>query len=160
MKKSFWFCAVALIGGALMASSAMAWISDPQCVSDAKDDYKLCVEGCRNEFLNDKDTCHQIDPDCADGCRAEYATCLEEPLADLAFCKGDCNSTFEQTAAYCRATYKFGTWERDRCIDHAQRVGFGCRDQCRENIHGTLADCRVKFRACIRTCPLPPEEPQ
>ena len=80
--KVFLFCAVVLFGGALMASSAMAWISDPQCVSDAKGEYKLCVEGCRNEFLNDKDTCHQIDPDCADKCRADYELCLEEPLGE------------------------------------------------------------------------------
>ena len=85
-----------------MASSAMAWISDPECIRDAKGEYKLCVEGCQDEFLNDKDTCHQIDPDCADECRAIMKTVLKILWAIWLAARRDCNSIFEQTKAYCR----------------------------------------------------------
>jgi len=156
----FLFCAVVLFGGALMASSAMAWVSDPLCIGDAKEEFKVCVSKCQAEFKVDKDSCHEIEHQCAEDCRLEFEECVDKPLTQLTECKESCNALFVETRDECVTKYARGTWDRDRCIDHVQRVAFGCRDQCRENVQGDLLQCRKAFSVCIRACPPPPEEPQ
>jgi hypothetical protein len=152
--KRLWFFAVVLFGGVLMASSAVAWTpADPLCIGDAKEEFKVCVSKCQAELKVDKDSCHQVDHQCAEKCREAFEKCVDVPLTQLAECKLHCNSLFEGTRDDCRASYSPGTWQRDKCIDHAQRVAFGCRDQCRENVQWDLTQCRKAFSVCIRACP-------
>jgi len=153
------FCAVVLFGGAMMATSALAWTPNPECISGAREEFKLCVSKCQDEFKTDRDTCRQINHECAEECREDFEECVDIPLDELANCKGVCNSELTQGRAVCRETTKWGTSERDNCIDLVQLLDFGCRDQCREGVQAKLTECRLQFRACIKACP-PPEEPQ
>ena len=158
--KMFWFCAVVLFGGVVISSSALAWTTDPLCVGDAKKELKECVQQCQEEFRNNRYACHDIDPLCWDTCRDEYADCLEPPLTELATCKANSNADMESGKLWCRENTEWGTTRRDRCIDWVQIVGFARRDQCREDVQVALTECGKDFRACLKVCPPPPEEPK
>ena len=156
--KRFWVCFVVLLGGILMVSPALA-CTTAECVEDAKQDLMECVITCQEAFRVQKDVCRNINHDCADDCREEYEKCVIEPSGELALCKGDCNRDLEIGRAWCRANTKWGTEDRDKCIDLVQLRAFGCKDQCRENVQVPLTQCWKEFRGCIKTCSEPPTPP-
>jgi hypothetical protein len=157
--RRFWFCAVVLFGGLLMASSALACSSDdPTCIGEAKENFKLCVNTCQEDFRVEKDLCNNIDHTCAEECRSEYEDCVVGPFTDLGTCKANCNADMEKGKLWCRGNIEWGPKRIDRCIDRVQRFAFGCRDQCRENVQCALTQCREDFRECIKKCP-PPKPP-
>jgi hypothetical protein len=141
-----------------MVSPALA-CTTAECVEDAKQDLMECVITCQEAYRVQKDVCRNINHDCADDCREEYEKCVIEPSGELALCKGDCNRDLEIGRAWCRANTKWGTEDRDKCIDLVQLRAFGCKDQCRENVQVPLTQCWKEFRGCIKTCSEPPTPP-
>jgi len=156
-EKMFWFCAVVLFAGVMVASSAMALTPDPECIAGARSDFASCVQGCKDDFREDKDLCRHINHDCAEGCRDAFESCVYGPLTNLAQCKGGCDDDVTMGRAWCRGNTKWGTTERDKCIDLVQLRAFSCRDQCREDVQADLTKCRQEFRTCIHGCFQPAE---
>lgn len=75
MKGKIVVCSLVLIfsGIFIMSSSAFARMAcDPDCVADAKNAFKGCVETCKEEFQTAKDGCRNIDHKCAEACREVY----------------------------------------------------------------------------------------
>ena len=155
--KRFWFCAVVLLGGVLMVSSALALTPDPECIAGARSDFESCVQGCKEDLREAKDLCRHINHDCAEGCRVVFEGCVENPLTTLAGCKAGCNDDLIKGRAWCRGNTKWGTTDRDKCIDLVQLRAFSCRDQCREDVQADLTQCRQDFRDCIHGCFQPAE---
>ena len=155
MKAKIFLCSLAIIfsGVLILSSSAVARMAcDPDCLADAKNAFKGCVDTCKEDFQTAKDGCRNIDHKCAEGCREVYEECVEQPLIDLATCKMLCNEDFAPEAARCRATYSKGDPERDKCIDFYQVIAFQCKDTCREAANPLLKVCRDEFKACMIGC--------
>jgi hypothetical protein len=150
------FLVVAAIGvGPLGLQELGAVTSNPQCVQDARDDFRECLSTCRETFQVTKDLCRDVSHDCAEGCRQQFTDCIGPSLADLETCKEDCDSDRDQAVAECRTQYSGNPSALDDCIDTAQVQAFMCRDQCREQtqIRAQLRQCRQQFRSCIGACP-------
>jgi len=159
MKAKIILCSLAIIfSGVLMfSSSAVARMAcDPDCLADAKNAFKGCVDACKEDFQTAKDGCRNIDHDCAELCRKGYEDCIFDPLADLAACKLPCNTALADAAARCRTAYSKGSEDRDKCIDQVQVIAFQCKDACRETANPALKICRDTFKECMIGCKLPP----
>jgi hypothetical protein len=146
-----------VVAAVLMASPALGFERDVECIRDARDDFKVCKIICKEAYLTEKDLCRNIDPDCGDLCRAARSLCMDPVLAGLEACKTPCNDALQAAKDQCRIDHEAGTPERDACIDAAQLIAFACRDTCREGVRDELRICRKANRLCIRACPPPPE---
>lgn len=156
--KGLWvlFLAVAVAAaGPLAMQEARAVTANPQCVQDARDDFRECLSTCRETFQVTKDLCRNISHDCAEQCRQDFVDCVGPSLAQLELCKEDCEAARDQAVQQCRVQYQSNAAALDDCIDSAQVQSFMCRDQCREQtqIRAQLRECRQDFRSCIQACP-------
>lgn len=148
--------AVAAMGVGLGGpQEAGAVTSNPQCVQDARDDFKDCLSTCRETFQVIRDLCRNVSHDCAEQCRQGFTDCVASPVEELELCKENCEAQRDQAVNQCRQQYQGNPAALDDCIDAAQVQSFMCRDQCREQtqIRAQLRQCRQDFRSCIQACP-------
>ena len=147
------FISVLLSGAFGYTPIAMGVEANPQCIDDAKKEFEFCKEGCKENFLVDKDLCRNINHDCADNCRAGHSTCVYPYLEKLDNCKDACDVALEAQKSSCREQYGEGTSERHNCIDSAQIAGFVCRDRCREGVSAEIKQCSKVLGTCVKKCP-------
>ena len=148
----------------LMASAARAG-SDPECKLAAKEEKRICVTLCKEEFRTEKDLCRNIDHECAENCRAGRNFCLfgdpnnPGPQARHDACKEGCKADRKAAKAQCREQFPTdpNTPNPDlhACLDEAIHVAYECRTGCREDgaIRDQVKACRKGNRACVRACP-------
>ncbi len=156
--KGLWviFLVVAAMGvGPLGLLESGAVTSNPQCVQDARDDFKECLSTCRETFQVIRDLCRNVEHDCAEQCRQGFLECAAPFVQELEECKQDCEAGRDQAVLQCRQQHQGDPAALDDCIDAAQVQSFMCRDQCREQtqIRSELRQCRREFRSCIQACP-------
>ncbi len=145
---------VLLLGGSARAEGGA---SLAQCLADARAEARTCIQVCRDDFRADKDSCRNLDHECVEAAREVRESCVGAVLTALAQCVASECAAFKAQIQACRETYPFGDPQRDPCIDNAQLLNFQCRDACRESVqlHPSLKQCRVEFRAAIKACPAP-----
>ena len=179
--KRFWFCAVVLFGGMLMASSALAggghgdgnwdwnWNGggigggigggngdgpDFTCFGDARDNYGICAEQCAAGFRNDLAACGK-DPGCADGCREAYVTCVTtdvNPTAtELGDCKKGCGEALTASLGECAKIDNQRL--KARCVDFVERIASSCVRSCIAPVLAKVALCQSEFATCAGGCP-------
>ena len=146
------------VAGWLTASAAAAVQANPECVASARNNRKVCVLACQEEFQVEKDACRNINHECAEDCREIRKACFDVPLSTLRACVQAANDALEAAIndpeTGCKALHPAGTPERDQCIDAAQVTAFQARDACREGLNReALKACRKAHRACLRLCP-------
>jgi hypothetical protein len=145
--------------GLVVSGSALAFDKQTQrqCFADAAAEARTCVELCKDDFRADKDSCRNIDPTCGDAAREERESCVNGVLLALTQCVTTECAPFRNDIEACREQYPVGDPLRDPCVDNAQLLNFQCRDTCRESVqlHPSLKECRVEFRAAIKACPAP-----
>jgi hypothetical protein len=146
---------VAFAGLALLVAVPASWATD-SCRDDAKQTFKDCKAGAKEDFQAAKDACLNRDHECVEVCRANRYDCRQATGIDAAI--EQCNDDLEDAKDICRAHDPAGSEARDMCIDQAQVVAFQCRDQARENAKPALKQCRKDFQACATACP--PASPQ
>jgi len=79
------------------------------------------------------------------------------PMDIMDACKALCHSALDDAKQQCIVAYPEGSTDRDSCIDQAQVVAFMCRDECRENIRGSMKKFRMILRNCLKACNEPAE---
>jgi len=121
-------------------------VEDPTtCKLEAKEAQKVCRAACREDFQIAKDACRNRDHDCVEGCRADRQDCKAPIQATLDAAIASCKATKDAAIALCNGD--------DGCIDQAQAVAFGCRDDAREAARPGFQACRQAFKACVLGCP-------
>ena len=164
--------AVLGVGIAFAPATSSALEKNPECVLDARDDYKDCKFDCRELFRSEKDLCRNVDHECADNCRQGRQACLWGdpddpndlgPMGEREGCKAECKATLQAGKDDCRAqdfadpnSPAYDPVALDECIDAHQVVAFQCRDQCREGTRAQIRACRAGAKACILACPPAP----
>ena len=93
MEKRKVFLLIILLFLVVLVGTVNAKVSDTtgQCISDAKDEYKVCKDICLEYFQADKDVCRNIDHVCSEECRTGYETCTMIPTDTMDKCKALCS---------------------------------------------------------------------
>ena len=170
-----------VLRGVLVLSAAMAFAgngsssawADTACVQNAKANFLACARQCKQDFVDARLLCHNIQPACGEACLAGRQVCLDSvntilqtgQLPDgttLANCSGgtdQCKATFKAATKACGAPCQSSDMACTGCVDNAQVVDLECRDTCRDSwrtnptVISMLQSCQNSFKACIQKCP-------
>jgi hypothetical protein len=121
-------------------------VVDPKtCKLEAKDGYRACGAACREDFQITKDVCRNRDHACVEQCRTDRQACNAPVQTTLDAAVAVCKATKQAAITACNGD--------DACIDQAQAVAFGCRDDAREAARPGFQACRETFKTCAQACP-------
>ncbi len=168
---------LALTVGALSlglgVTSATGQTPPLSCIGQAKADYAACRTQCKQDFVDARFGCRNVNPQCGEACLAGLEACLENvdnilqtgmlpDGSDLPNCTGgtdQCKANFKAAKTACGAPCAPSDTQCNDCVDQAQVQNFVCRDTCRDSwrtnptVIAMRQSCRDAFRACVGQCP-------
>jgi len=147
--------------------------TDAACVQSAKTNFAACARQCKQDFVDARLLCHNIQPVCGEACLAGRQVCLDTANTilqtgqlpgggTLANCSGgtdQCKAALQAAKQACHAPCQSLDTVCLECVDAAQVADFQCRDACRDSwrtnptIISMLQSCQASFKACIQKCP-------
>ena len=161
---------------AVMLFAGSGWSNaraDATCVQNAKTNFQACTRQCKQDFVDARLLCRNIQPVCGEACLAGRQVCLDTVNTilqtgqlpgggTLANCSGgtdECKAIFQAGKQACHAPCQSLDTQCLECVDAAQVVDFQCRDACRDSwrtnptVISMLQSCQGSFKACIQKCP-------
>jgi hypothetical protein len=143
------------------------------CVQNAKANFLACASQCKQDFVDARLLCRNVQPACGEACLAGRQACLDNAntilqtgqLPDrstLANCSGgtdQCQATFQAAKLACHAPCQSSDTQCLECVDNAQVTDFECRDTCRDSwrtnptVIVMRQSCQSSFKTCIQKCP-------
>ena len=161
--------AAMVLGGSGLSSADAA----ATCVQTAKGNFQACARQCKQDFVDARLLCRNIQPACGEACLGGRQVCVDNAntilqtgqLPDgssLANCNGgtdQCKAAFQAAKQTCHAPCQPADTQCVECVDNAQVMDFECRDTCRDSwrtnptVVAFLQTCQSSFKACIQKCP-------